>query len=53
MDAGVKLVWRSKDRLITWGNSFQDDEQGCGRATMDKDELSKEHFHSAEEKMIF
>lgn len=47
----MELVLWSKGRLITWGNSLQDDEQGFGRAMEDKDGLNKGCFHSTGEKM--
>lgn len=47
----VELVLRCKGRVVTGGNSLQDDEQGFGRAAMDKDGLNRAHFHSAGEKM--
>lgn len=40
-------------RLVTWGNSLPDDEQGCGRAAMDKNGLNNAHLHSAAEKGDF
>lgn len=47
----MELVLWSKGRLITWGNSLQDDEQGFGRAMQDKDGLNKGYSHSTGEKM--